>query len=95
MAGECASDILFYGKNFGDLAQAFGSDLEPVTVVDFLEGDGDTRNAHIDMIAKHGRMAWQKATGYGQGFVRLFYRDVTKTGVIIMWLFQQHSCSTG
>jgi len=29
------------------------------------------------------------------GFVRLFYRDVTNTGVTIMRSFQQHNRSTG
>lgn len=48
--------------------RAFGSDVELIIPPpkNAVEGDCAARNAHIDMIAKHGRMAWQKATGYGQ-----------------------------
>ncbi|WP_298938564.1 hypothetical protein [uncultured Ruegeria sp.] len=31
-----------------------------------VPGERAARNTHIDMIVKGGRMAWQKATGYGQ-----------------------------
>lgn len=50
------------------IRRAFGPDVELIIPPpnNAVEGDCDTRNAHIDMIAKHGRMAWQKATGYGQ-----------------------------
>lgn len=48
------------------LTEAFGTDIEitippPVTAV---LGLSDGRDAHIEHIAEHGRMAWQAATGY-------------------------------
>lgn len=48
------------------LTEAFGADVEitippPITAV---LGLSDGRDAHIEHIAEHGRMAWQAATGY-------------------------------
>ncbi|WP_434803137.1 IS5 family transposase [Paracoccus aerodenitrificans] len=48
------------------LSEAFGPDVEitippPITAV---PGLSDRRDAHIEHIAEHGRMAWQSATGY-------------------------------
>jgi hypothetical protein len=48
------------------LTEAFGTDVEitippPRTAV---LGLSDERDAHIEHIAEHGRMAWQAATGY-------------------------------
>jgi hypothetical protein len=48
------------------LTEAFGTDVEitippPMTAV---LGLSDGRDAHIEHIAEHGRMAWQAATGY-------------------------------
>lgn len=50
------------------IRQALGSDVELIIPPpkNAVPGDCKTRNVHIDMIAKGGRMAWQKATGYGQ-----------------------------
>lgn len=50
------------------IRQAFGPDVELIIPPpkNAVPGDCEMRNAHIDMIAEHGRMAWQKATGYGQ-----------------------------
>lgn len=50
------------------IRQAFGPDVELIIPPpkNAIPGDCEARNAHIDMIAEHGRMAWQDATGYGQ-----------------------------
>ncbi|MFV0514757.1 MAG: hypothetical protein ACK5MY_14205, partial [Jhaorihella sp.] len=50
------------------IRQAFGPDAlliipPPKTVI---PSNCEARNAHIKMIAEHGRMAWQGATDYGQ-----------------------------
>lgn len=50
------------------LTEAFGTDVEiiippPITAV---LGLSDGRDAHIEHIADHGRMAWQSATGYNR-----------------------------
>ncbi|WP_298934995.1 IS5 family transposase [uncultured Ruegeria sp.] len=50
------------------IRQVLGSDVELIVPPpkNAVPGDCKTRDAHIDMIAKRGRMAWQKATGYGK-----------------------------
>lgn len=50
------------------IRRAFGPDVELIIPPpkNAVPGDCATRNAYIDMIAKHGRMAWQKDTGYGE-----------------------------
>ena len=48
--------------------QAFGADVELINppLKNAVPGECAARNAQIDMIAKGGSLAWQKATGYGQ-----------------------------
>jgi len=48
------------------IREAFGSDVEIVIPppCDAIRGDSPMRNAHIAQIANHGRIAWQKTTGY-------------------------------
>ena len=50
------------------IRQALGSNVELIIPPpkNAVPGNCKTRNAHIKMITGHGRMAWQKATGYGQ-----------------------------
>ncbi|MBU3032465.1 IS5 family transposase [Paracoccus marinaquae] len=50
------------------IREALGPDVELIIPPpkNAVPGEGPSRNAHIDMIAAHGRIAWQKATGYGQ-----------------------------
>lgn len=50
------------------IRRAFGPDVELIIPPpkNAAPGECATRNTHIDMIAKGGRMAWQKASGYGQ-----------------------------
>ncbi len=50
------------------IRHAFGPDVELIIPPpkNAVPGDSQARNAHIDMITETGRMAWQKATGYGQ-----------------------------
>ncbi|MBU3032311.1 hypothetical protein [Paracoccus marinaquae] len=50
------------------IRQVLGPDVELIIPPpkNAIPGDCDARNAHLEMIAEHGRMAWQKATGYGQ-----------------------------
>ncbi len=63
------ADGAYDGKpSAATIRQAFGTDLELIIPPpkNAVPGNCKTRNAHIDMIAKGGRMAWQKATGYGQ-----------------------------
>ncbi|TRD15595.1 hypothetical protein FEV53_15695 [Palleronia caenipelagi] len=52
------------------IQEAFGPDVEVIIPPpsNAVPGDCAIRNAHIQMIADHGRIAWQKATGYGQRF---------------------------
>lgn len=50
------------------IREAFGSDVEiiippPCTAI---RGNSPMRNAHIDQIKRHGRIAWQKTTGYNE-----------------------------
>jgi hypothetical protein len=46
LAGGCAADVLFNGVDFGDPAQALGSDLGSVAVEDFLKlAPGSLRRA--------------------------------------------------
>lgn len=49
------------------IRQAFGQDVELIIPPpkNAVTGDCAVRNAHIEMIAKHGRIFWQKATDYG------------------------------
>lgn len=48
------------------IREAFGSRVEIVIPPpsNAVQGDSPMRNAHIAHIEKHGRMAWQKTTGY-------------------------------
>ncbi|WP_120633516.1 IS5 family transposase [Ruegeria sp. EL01] len=50
------------------IRRAFGLDVELIIPPpkNAVPGECAARNAHLDMINMHGRMAWQKATGYGQ-----------------------------
>ncbi|SER09173.1 IS5 family transposase [Thalassovita taeanensis] len=50
------------------IRKAFGSDVELIIPPpkNAVPGNCAVRNAHIQMIEKHGRMAWQKVTHYGQ-----------------------------
>ena len=50
------------------IREAFGADAEIVIPPprDTIRGDSPMRNAHIEQIAKHGRMGWQKITGYNE-----------------------------
>jgi hypothetical protein len=50
------------------IRHAFGSDVELIIPPpkNAVPGDCQARNAHINMITETGRIAWQKATGYGQ-----------------------------
>ena len=48
------------------IREAFGCDVEMVIPPpsDAVHGDSPMRNAHLEHIKTHGRMAWQKSTGY-------------------------------
>ena len=50
------------------IREAFGADVEIVIPppCDAIRGGSPMRNAHIEQIEKHGRMAWQKTTGYSE-----------------------------
>lgn len=50
------------------IRRAFGPDVELIIPPpkNSVLGACAARNAHLEMIAEGGRMAWQKATGYGQ-----------------------------
>lgn len=50
------------------IRHAFGPDVELIIPPprSAVFGDCQTRNVHIDMTTETGRMAWQRATGYGQ-----------------------------
>ncbi|WP_209506722.1 transposase, partial [Ruegeria sp. HKCCSP335] len=50
------------------IRQTFGADVELIIPPpkNAVPGECAACNAHIDMIANEGRMAWQKATGCGQ-----------------------------
>lgn len=75
LAGTVAPVRRFIGDGAYDgvptaatIRQAFGPAVELIIPPpkNAVRGDCDARNAHIDMIASQGRMAWQKAIGYGQ-----------------------------
>ena len=56
------------GPTAATVRRAFGPDVE-LTIPpprNAVCGDCAARNAHINSIAEHGRMTWQKDTGYGQ-----------------------------
>ncbi|MEP3332372.1 hypothetical protein [Sedimentitalea sp.] len=50
------------------IRRAFGPDVELIIPPpkNAVLGACAARDAHLEMIAEGGRMAWQKATGYGQ-----------------------------
>ena len=50
------------------IRQAFGRDVEIVIPPpsDAIHGESPMRNAHIEHIEKHGRIAWQKNTRYNE-----------------------------
>ncbi|TRD17779.1 hypothetical protein FEV53_12465 [Palleronia caenipelagi] len=50
------------------IRDVFGPDVELVIPPpgNAISGDCATRNVHIQMNADHGRIAWQKSTGYVQ-----------------------------
>ncbi|MBA4799679.1 MAG: transposase [Rhizobiales bacterium] len=67
--GRFLADGAYDGSGVSDcLAGAFGSEVDVVVPPpkNAVSGDNCQRNQHIEHIAKHGRMAWQAATGYNQ-----------------------------
>ena len=50
------------------IRDAFGPEVEIVVPPpsDAVRGDSSMRNAHIAFIEEHGRIAWQKTTGYNE-----------------------------
>lgn len=56
------------GPTAATVPRVFGPDVELIIPPpkNAVRGDCAARNAHIDTIAEHGRMTWQKDTGYGQ-----------------------------
>ena len=50
------------------IRDAFGPEVEIVVPPpsDAIRGDSSMRNAHIAYIEEHGRIAWQKTTGYNE-----------------------------
>ena len=67
--GRFLADGAYDGSGVSDcLAAAFGYEVDVVVPPpkNAVPGGNCQRNQHIEHIAKHGRMAWQAATGYNQ-----------------------------
>ena len=56
------------GPSEAVIRNAFGCDVEIVIPPpsDAIHGNSPMRNAHIEHIEKHGRIAWQRDTGYNE-----------------------------